>query len=167
MLPLYPSYPTSQWKGHMHVLKPEAIQITMKNIQNVLTNIKIIYIYLYIYGPFQGNGERIMHKQSSRSEWANKTTKDKWNKPGRGGKTWDQNWKENKEPNQMESVANAASIWNGWSSQGRLPCLNLNGEWWHGARVVCVEGRIWHPVSKRACDGEGTLRFQGYFPLFL
>lgn len=58
-------------------------------------------------------------------------------------------------------------VWNGWSSQGRLPCLNLNGEWWHGARVVCVEGRIRHPVSKRACDGEGTLRFQGYFPLFL
>ncbi len=34
----------------MHVLKPEAINITRKkNIQNVLTNIKIIYIYLYIY----------------------------------------------------------------------------------------------------------------------
>jgi len=32
----------------MHVLKPEAINITRKNIQNVLTNIKIIYIYLYI-----------------------------------------------------------------------------------------------------------------------
>lgn len=35
-------------KSHMHVLKPEAINITRKNIQNVLTNIKIIYIYLYI-----------------------------------------------------------------------------------------------------------------------
>lgn len=33
----------------MHVLKPEAINITRKNIQNVLTNIKNIYIYLYIY----------------------------------------------------------------------------------------------------------------------
>lgn len=33
----------------MHVLKPEEINITRKNIQNVLTNIKNIYIYLYIY----------------------------------------------------------------------------------------------------------------------
>ena len=37
------------------------------------------------------------------------------------------------------------------------------------ARVCCAGGRIWHPVSKLACEGEGTLRFQGYFvfPLFL
>lgn len=34
----------------MHVLKPEAINTTgEKNIQNVLTNSKTIYIYLYIY----------------------------------------------------------------------------------------------------------------------
>lgn len=33
----------------MHVLKPEEINITRKNIQNVLTNIKNIYIYIYIY----------------------------------------------------------------------------------------------------------------------
>lgn len=33
----------------MHVLKPEAINITRKNIQNVFTNIKNIYINLYIY----------------------------------------------------------------------------------------------------------------------
>lgn len=37
-------------ESHMHVLKPEAIKDTQKNIQNVLTNIKkIIYIYLYLY----------------------------------------------------------------------------------------------------------------------
>lgn len=114
-----------------------------------------------------------MHKQSSRSEWANKPTKDKWKKPGRWEKTW--KLKKRKEPNQMESMANTASVWNGCSSQGRLRCLGhkrLNQVWWHGARVVCVclcvrvccvGGRIWHPVSKLACDGEGTLRFQGYF----
>lgn len=40
--------PHMEW-SHMHVLKPEEINITRKNIQNVLTNIKNIYIYLYIY----------------------------------------------------------------------------------------------------------------------
>lgn len=33
----------------MHVLKPESINITWKNIQKVLTNIKQIFIYIYIY----------------------------------------------------------------------------------------------------------------------
>ena len=137
-----------------------------------------------------------MHKQSSCSEWANKPTKDKWKKPGRWGENMRSEVKKRKEPNQMESVANTATVWNGCSSQGRLPCL---GVWikcddiglgvWEcvcvcvcvcmcggvigcgcvHARVCCAGGRIWHPVSKLACEGEGTLRFQGYFvfPLFL
>lgn len=36
---------------------------------------------------------------------------------------------------------------------------------WAGVVCACecvVGGRMWHPVSKLACDGEGTLRFQGY-----
>lgn len=33
----------------MHVLKPETINITRKNIQKVLTNIQKIFIYIYIY----------------------------------------------------------------------------------------------------------------------
>jgi len=31
--------------------------------------------------------------------------------------------KERKEPNQMESMASAATVWNGCSSQGRLHCF--------------------------------------------
>lgn len=33
----------------MHVLKPESIIMTRKNIQKVLTNIQKIFIYIYIY----------------------------------------------------------------------------------------------------------------------
>lgn len=76
-------------ESHMHVLKPEAIKATQKNIQNVLTNIKksfiyiyiYIFLYIYIYGPSQENGETIMHKQSSRSEMSKQTEKKA--KPGR------------------------------------------------------------------------------------
>lgn len=31
--------------------------------------------------------------------------------------------KRRKEPNQMESMANTATVWNGCNSQGRLRCL--------------------------------------------
>lgn len=62
------------YKSHMHVLKPEAIN--RKNIQNVLTNIKksFIYIYISIYiyveKPIQEDGKTVLHKRSSCGERA-------------------------------------------------------------------------------------------------
>lgn len=41
-----------------------------------------------------------------------------------------------------------------WVEKDKIKCDDMG-----------LRGRIWHPVSKLACDGEGTLRFQGYFAL--
>lgn len=91
--------------------------------------------------------------------------------PGRWKVNMRSECKKRKEPNQMESMANTATVWNGCSSQGCLRCLGQKKVWINCddmglglcVQVCCAEDRIWHPVSKLACDGEGTLRFQGYF----
>lgn len=68
----------------MHVLKPEAIKITRKNIQNVLTNIKIIYIYLYIYKVHSKRmGRQLCTNEAPVVNEQTNQTKDKWKKPGR------------------------------------------------------------------------------------
>lgn len=111
-----------------------------------------------------------MHKQSSCSESANKLTKDKWKMPGRWKVNTKSKLKRREEPNQMESIEKNCD---------RLARLQLSGlpslfgtekkestvmTWGQDCVQVCCAGdRIWHPVSKLACDGEGTLRFQGYF----
>lgn len=59
----------------MHVLKPEAIKRypEKKYTECTYKHKNHLYIFIYIYGPFQENGETIMHKQSSRSEMSRRT----------------------------------------------------------------------------------------------
>lgn len=98
----------------MHVLKPEAINITRKRKKYTECTYKhknYLYIFIYIKIHSKENGETIMHKQSSRSEWANKPTKEVEKKKTKGKKKkksqgeMKENMKKKKEPNLMESMA--------------------------------------------------------------
>lgn len=129
-----------------------------------------LYIFIYIRSiPREWAGQLCTNKAPLVTK-SNKETE--WKKPGR----WERHevYKIKKKPNQMESMANAATACCGCSSQGRL--RTLDSETKNLYQVSTQAGSdlwsvwvsvIWHPVSKLACDGEGTLRFQGYFPLFL
>lgn len=104
------------------------------NIQNVLTNIKIIYIYIYIYKTHPREW-RDNYAQTKLLWWM---IKQKWKIPGGWKINMSSELKQRKEPNRMESVANTAAIWKGCSSQGCLRCVGQN-QGRHGARVAWVQ----------------------------
>lgn len=169
----------------MHVLKPEAINITRKRKKYTECTYKhknYLYIFIYIKIHSKENGETIMHKQSSRSEWANKPTKEvektkkqKEKKKKKARERWRKTWKRKKSQiwwspwhKRCERLDTAAALRVAFDvrvvNNNNKKKNRLNQVW---AGVVCacecvVGGRMWHPVSKLACDGEGTLRFQGY-----
>lgn len=125
----------------MHVLKPETINFTRKNIQNVLTNIKLfIYIYIFIYYT-------VHCKRKRRSLCTNKALVVNERRP----ESVEPRWSDavSKELNQMKSTVNSAAV------RQRLAAAPPPGQ------SLNENGMTWHPVSKLACDGEGTLRFQG------
>lgn len=78
-----------------------------------------------------------------------KPTKDKSGRSrGDEGENMRSKLKRRKEPNQMESMANTATVWNGCSSQGRLRCLGQKKKniWQRGARL-CVCAVVWEAGS--------------------
>lgn len=92
-----------------------------KNIQNVLTNIKIIYIYLYIYMAHSKRmGRQLCTNKAPVVKWADKLRPDEAREMKENMRS---KLKQREEPDQMESEANSATVWNGCSSQGRLRSL--------------------------------------------
>lgn len=171
MLSLYPSSPTSQLvKSHACFEARSNKHYQEKYTECTYKHKNYLYIFIYkIHSKRMGrqlctNEAPVVNEQTNQ-------TKDKWKKPGRWGKTWDQNLR--KEKSQIRWSPWQTLRPSGTAAAFRVAFIvwdkkNLNQVWWHGARVVyvcvrvcCVGGRIWHPVSKLACDGEGTLRFQG------